>query len=129
VTSDLGFGQKCQKVTFLVKWSKIDFWPHGFGGLVGGSMLVNAVFREHFVCVGVLGSCDGAGGVNAVFREHFMCVVMFGDPRIWVWSKMVKKSLLGSGNAAYSQNNDFWRDFLTIFDQTQILGSQTPQHT
>jgi len=23
-----------QKVTFWVKRSKIDFWPHGFGGLV-----------------------------------------------------------------------------------------------
>jgi len=27
-----------QKVTFWVKWSKIDFWPHGFGGLVDGAV-------------------------------------------------------------------------------------------
>jgi len=33
-----GFWSKMvKKSLFWVKWSKIDFWPHGFGGLVEGA--------------------------------------------------------------------------------------------
>jgi len=35
----------------VVKWSKVDFWPHGFGGLGDGAW-VNAVFRAYSMCVG-----------------------------------------------------------------------------
>jgi len=58
------------------------------------------LYPGNISCVlGGFGGLEGVAVVNAVFREHFMCVGWFWYPRIWAWSKMVKKSFFGSGNA------------------------------
>jgi len=89
-----GFWSKMVKSHFLGKMVKKSTFGLAVLGVLWREQRVNAVFREHFMCVvGFVGLADVAV-VNAVFREHFMCVGGVWDPRIWVWSKMVKKSLL-----------------------------------
>jgi len=56
----------------MVKWSKVDFWSHGFVGLVDGAVL-NAVFRDISCVLGFWRSC-GWSRVNAVFRD-ISCVL------------------------------------------------------
>jgi len=63
------------------------------------------------MCVGVLEVSWREQWVNAVFREHFMCVGVFGDPRIWVWSKMVKSHFLGPAMPRTAKINDFDETF------------------
>jgi len=81
------------------------------------------------MCVGGLGGLADVAVANAVFREHFMRVGVFGILGSWFGQKMVKSHFLGPAMPRTAKIMTLARLFAHFFDQTQIIGSQTPQHT
>jgi len=94
-TSDLGFGQKWSKSHFLGKMVKKSTFGLAVLEVLRREQRVNAVFREHFMCVGVLDGLRMEHGLM-LYSGNISCVLwVFVDPRIWVWSKWSKSDFLG----------------------------------
>jgi len=118
-----------QNNDFRVKWSKNRLLASRFWRSWGWSRGL-MLYSGNISCVlGVSEVLRMEQLVNAVFREHFMCVGVFGILGSGFgqkWSKSLAKShYFGCMRHCRTQKSDFW-PFLT---KTQILGSQTPQHT